>query len=189
MNKKIINIKTTSQSALINSLIIILIGFVVFYIDDNDFFDYRLTLGLALIICVFKCGYFTMVSYHKILEASLKNTAYYKFILFMSINIFVIIISFAIDYFCLIQIDPSCLKGINLHTSLPEKFFDCFYFSLLNFSFFGYGDIMPATIPAKTVLMIETLISYLSIIIVLSDFVSLKDSLAEAQKNKNQSND
>lgn len=184
MNKKIINLKSTSQSALINSLIITIVGFIVFYIDDRDFFDYRLTLGLAIAICILKCSYFIMVSYHKILEASVKNTAYYKFILFMSINIFVIIISFAIDYFCLIEIDPTCLKGINLHTSLPEKFFDCFYFSLLNFSFFGYGDIMPATIPSKTILMIETLISYLSIIIVLSDFVSLKDSLAEMNDKK-----
>ena len=54
----------------------------------------------------------------------------------------------------------------------------------LNFSFFGYGDILPATIPAKIVLMLEATMSFLTVILVLSDFISLKESIADYKKNR-----
>ena len=178
------NLKSTYVSVFIKSLIVIALGFFIFYIDDRDFFDFRLTIAITLFIAVVKCLYFIGISYQKILEVSLKNTAYYEFIIFMALNIFVFIVSFATDFFCLYQVDPRSIEGIKSGMTIPEKIFECFYFSVLNFSFFGYGDILPATIPAKIVLMLEAAISFLTIILVLSDFISLKDSIAEYKRNK-----
>lgn len=180
----IINIKLISGSTLVKSIIIILLGLGIFYVDDKDFFDYKLTIAIIMLISVLKCAYFIGVSYQKIIEVSIKNIAYHKFMSFMALNIFLIIISFTTDFFCLIQVDARSLKGFDPNFTLPEKIFECFYFSILNFSFFGYGDILPATIPAKIELMLETIISFLTVILVLSDFISLKESLAERIKKK-----
>ena len=181
---KLFSLRATYLSAFTKSLIVIILGFFIFYIDDHDYFDFRLTIAITLFISILKCAYFIGVSYHKILEVSLKNTAYYEFIIFMALNIFVIIVSFATDFFCLLQVDARSLEGIKPGMSVAAKIFECFYFSVLNFSFFGYGDILPATIPAKIVLMLEASMSFLTVILVLSDFISLKESIADYKKNK-----
>ena len=63
-------------------------------------------------------------------------------------------------------------------TTTPARmFFDCFFYSVLNFSFFGFGDIMPQTIPAKIVTLLEVILAFFTVIFLLSDFISLKDSL------------
>lgn len=181
---KLFSLKSTYLSALTKSIIVTALGFFIFYIDDHDFFDFRLTIAITLLISVIKCIYFIGVSYQKILEVSLKNTAYHEFIIFMALNIFVIIVSFATDFFCMLQVDHRSLEGIRTGMTIAEKIFECFYFSVLNFSFFGYGDILPATIPAKIVLMLEATMSFLTVILVLSDFISLKESIAEYKKGK-----
>jgi hypothetical protein len=56
-------------------------------------------------------------------------------------------------------------------------FFDCCFYSVLNFSFFGFGDIMPQTVPAKLVTLMEVVLAFFTVIFLLSDFISLKDSL------------
>jgi hypothetical protein len=56
-------------------------------------------------------------------------------------------------------------------------FFDCFFYSVLNFSFFGFGEILPQTIPAKIVTLLEVILAFFTVIFLLSDFISLKDSL------------
>jgi hypothetical protein len=53
------------------------------------------------------------------------------------------------------------------------------YFSTLNFTFFGYGDVTPQTIPAKLITMSEVLLAFVTVIFLLSDFISLKESLGK----------
>jgi hypothetical protein len=59
----------------------------------------------------------------------------------------------------------------------PRILFDCFFYSLLNFTFFGFGDITPQLIPAKLVTLMEVTLAFFTVIFLLSDFISLKDSL------------
>ena len=179
---QIFNLKSTTIGLFIKSFIIILIGLIIFYVDDRDFFNYHYTVAIIVGVSLLKCIYFVSVSYNKILEVSLKNTAYYDFILFMAMNISVIIISFSTDFFCLLQVDPRSITGIDVNWSLFEKGFNCFYFSALNFSFFGYSDILPVSISAKIIMLLETFLSFLAIILVMSDFISLKESIYERTK-------
>jgi hypothetical protein len=62
------------------------------------------------------------------------------------------------------------------------RLFECFFFSVLNFSFFGFGDVTPQTIQAKIVTMMEVILAFFTVIFLLSDFISLKDSLREDKK-------
>lgn len=178
-------LRSTSLTLLMNAASIVLFGSLFYYAATTQLVGYPY-LATAIVLCsFFKCLYFAGISYHKILEVSLKDTAYYEFILFMAMNIAVVIFSFAVDFFSLFQADHFCLKGIPPDSSLFESMFDCFYFSVLNFSFFGYGDIIPASIPAKIIMMFETLLSFMAVILVLSDFISLKNSIYERSKKKN----
>ena len=63
-----------------------------------------------------------------------------------------------------------------------EILFECFFFSVLNFSFFGFGDVTPQSIPAKIVTMMEVILAFFTVIFLLSDFISLKDSLRSEKK-------
>ncbi len=159
--------------------IIVFLGFIIFYIDDQDFFYSSVTLALINVISILKTAYFIQFSYKKIIEISISEIAYHTFLGFMLVNISMIMLSFAVDYLCVYQVDPKSFVGIDPKFSFPELAFEFWYFSVLNFSFFGYGMIMPTTIPSKIVVMLEVLISFLSIVFILSDFVSLKESLSK----------
>ena len=49
--------------------------------------------------------------------------------------------------------------------------------SRLNFLFFGYSDILPETVAAKIVTLSEIVLAFVTVIVMLSDFISLKESL------------
>jgi hypothetical protein len=69
----------------------------------------------------------------------------------MAINMTQMILSFALDFHLMYLIDPASLLGVAVDASQAEVLFDFFYLSTLNFSFFGYSEILPQTIPAKIV--------------------------------------
>ena len=168
-------------------LIIISFGIAVFYIDNAEFFNYKITLSLICILSLIKSIYFVSISYRKIIEASVKEIAYHSFMAFMMLNIAMIIFSFAVDFSCLNQVNPKSFVGIEPHLIFWEMQFEFWYFSVLNFSFFGYGQIMPLTISAKIIIIFEVIISFLTIVFILSDFISLKESIV-SRLNKTNSN-
>ena len=166
------------KNTIIKYLTVILLGFLVFYIDSLEFFDDLVTKFLILALVLFKSGYFFIQSFKKILEATKNNVAYHNFLIFMAINIALIVISFGVDFLCLYQVDETCFTGINPHLNFPRKTYELIYFSLLNFSNFGFGEIVPVSLFAKSIVTIEIIISFITIIFILSDFVSLKESFS-----------
>ncbi len=165
-------------------LLITLCGFALFWVDDQAFFNPLVTTFLIVVLSAIKSAYYVFFSYKKILEASKKEVMYHDFMLFMMINISMVIFSFGVDYFCLNQVDPANFVGIEKHLNIPELIFETWYFSVLNFSFFGYGQIMPTTIPGKLIIIMEVIMSFVTLVFILSDFLSLKDSIAEHLKKK-----
>jgi hypothetical protein len=158
---------------------IITLGVFIFLVDDAEFFNYKITLSLICFISLFKSIYFVSISYRKIIEASVREIAYHSFMAFMMLNIAMIIFSFAVDFSCLNQVNPKSFIGIEPNLNFWETQFEFWYFSVLNFSFFGYGQIMPLTISAKIIIIFEVIISFLTIVFILSDFISLKESITE----------
>ena len=75
------------------------------------------------------------------------------------------------------RVEQGSFSGFNAASDATRMFFDCFFYSVLNFSFFGFGDIMPQTIPARIVTLLEVVLAFFTVIFLLSDFISLKDSL------------
>ena len=117
---------------------VISMGFLIFYIDSLEFVDDMVTKMLILGLAVFKSFYFVFQSFKKIIEAAKEDVAYHNFLAFMAINISIIILSFGIDFLCLHHVDPSTFTGIPENLSFPRRTFELIYFSILNFSNFGF---------------------------------------------------
>lgn len=165
-------------------LLVTLLGFFLFIVDDQEFFNPLLTTSLIVILAALKSAYYVYFSYKKILEASRHEVMYHDFMLFMMVNISLVIFSFGLDYFCLNQVNPLNFVGIEKHLNTYELVFETWYFSVLNFSFFGYGQIMPTTIPGKLIIVMEVIMSFVTLVFILSDFLSLKESISEHLKKK-----
>jgi hypothetical protein len=124
-----------------------------------------------------KTGYYFFENLKHLQEATTTDLAYHKFVVLLAYNMAQITISFALDFYCLVRIDRESLNGIDPHLAGGELLFECFYFSVLNFSFFGYGDITPAHIPGKVIMLLEVVTAFSTVIFLLSDFVSMKESM------------
>jgi len=124
-----------------------------------------------------KTVFFFVENLQHILMATRDNMPYHRVLGLMGVNMSQITLAFALDFWCLETAEPASFSAIDPAWSQGEQLFEFFFFSVLNFSFFGFGDVTPQTIPAKLVTMMEVLLAFFTVIFLLSDFVSLKDSL------------
>ena len=130
----------------------------------------------VVVLAVIKTGFLIENLQHMPL-ATAQEIPYHRFLALMGVNMAQITLAFAIDFWLLESAERGSLSGFDDSTTPARMFFDCFFYSVLNFSFFGFGDIMPQTIPAKIVTLLEVILAFFTVIFLLSDFISLKDSL------------
>ncbi len=132
---------------------------------------------LVAAIAVAKAAYFLLENLQHILLATAHEIPYHRFLGLMGVNMAQITLSFALDFWLLEVAEPGSFSGFPPGVSPGAAFFDCCFYSVLNFSFFGFGDILPQTPPAKIVTLLEVVLAFFTVIFLLSDFISLKDSL------------
>lgn len=129
-----------------------------------------------------KTVYYFWESLFHLVQAAAHDQPYHRFLVLMAYNMAQVATSFAIDFYCLRCIDAGNFSGMDPNLSGAELMFECLYFSVLNFSFFGYGDITPAHVPAKIVMLLEVITAFSTVIFLLSDFVSMKDSMRNSHR-------
>lgn len=132
---------------------------------------------MVVIFAAFKTAYYFGESLWYLIDAAASDLAYHRFLLLMAYNMAEVTFSFSLDFFCLQQLNNESFTGLDASRGNAELLFNCFYFSVLNFSFFGYGDIMPVHVPAKIVMLLEVITAFSTVIFLISDFVSMKDSM------------
>jgi hypothetical protein len=132
--------------------------------------------GVVLVAAAKTLYYFAETLWH-LVQATASDLPYHRFLMLMAYNMAEVTFSFAVDFYCLQQLDRESFSGMDPSLRGAELMFECFYFSVLNFSFFGYGDITPAHIPAKIVMLMEVITAFSTVIFLLSDFVSMKESM------------
>ncbi|MEK6258192.1 MAG: ion channel [Planctomycetota bacterium] len=132
---------------------------------------------LVAVVAAGKTGFFFVEDLQQILLATVKDIPYHRFMALMLVNMVQIILSFGLDFWCLMTAESGSLSAFNPAFTPTELMFECLYYSFLNFTYFGFGDSTPQTIPAKLVTMMELLLAFFTVIFLLSDFISLKDSL------------
>jgi len=140
--------------------------------------DFRVALSAIVAAwAACKTAYYFAETLRHLIDATATDQAYHAFLLLIAYNMAQITLSYAIDFYCLYLIDPGNISGIDSSLGGAALMFECFYFSVLNFSFFGYGDIIPARIPGKIVMLLEVVTAFSTVIFLLSDFVSMKESM------------
>ncbi len=137
------------------------------------------TAWIIVAVSWFKTAFFGIENLQQLLSASRQNLAYHRFMVLMFVNMTQIILSFGLDFHCLHTLQAGCFSSIPAQFSQGELVFEFIYFSSLNFTFFGYGDVTPQTIPAKLLTLTEIFLAFVTVIFLLSDFISLKESLRE----------
>lgn len=156
---------------------IVLIAAMLQTVIANRWIDPKSFCVLVMVVTAAKTSFFFMEDLQQILQATARDIPYHRFMALMLVNMAQIILSFGLDYWCLMTAEPRSLSEFNPDFTRAELIFECLYYSFLNFTYFGYGDITPQTIPAKVVTMMELLLAFFTVIFLLSDFISLKDSL------------
>jgi hypothetical protein len=131
---------------------------------------------LVILGCWVKTALFGGENMKQLYHAAKCNLAHHRFLLLMGVNMSQMILSFAFDFHLLYSINNRCFTGVSEVGTL-EALFNFFYLSTLNFSFFGYSDILPQTVAAKVVNLTEIVLAFVTVIFLLSDFISLKESL------------
>ena len=172
------------QRNLLEFLAILFLGEAVVIVENSNWFSNNTLYILIVLICWTKTTWFVYETSHDLARATLQNMPYHTFLKVMGINMAQIVVSFAVDYYALLKVEGTCFNEINPNFTEPELLFECLYFSILNFSYFGYGDITPANIPAKLVSLTEIILGFMTVIFILSDFITLKESMSNDRNNK-----
>lgn len=173
-----------SRKIVVKYLIVMMLALIVFIINANEHVNTKISITFIVLFALVKAMVFMFESLQKVIEVSKNDTPYYQFLLFLGLNIALIILSFSIDYYCLYKALPTSFSGVQHNESSLYIFIDFIYLSIMAFTNFGYGNIIAMTMVAKFILTIELLISYAFIIFILSDFISLKESLANRNSKK-----
>lgn len=132
---------------------------------------------LVVLTCWAKTALFGAENLRQLLEAAKTNLSHHRFMLLMGINMSQMILAFTFDFHLLQRINGASFSGVKPNIGDAEALFNFFYLSTLNFSFFGYSDILPQTVPAKLLNLTEIALAFVTVIFMLSDFISLKESL------------
>ena len=145
-------------------------------------------LPVVILVSLAKTAFFGFENIRQLFEATRRNLPYHHFMMLMLVNMTQIILSFGLDFHCL-HIGNAASFSVDLASaSLFETVFEFVYYSTLNFTFFGYGDVTPQTMPAKFITMTEILLAFITVIFLLSDFISLKESIGKPGSGKSRDN-
>lgn len=161
-------------------------GFIVMAAFLLEYFLVKSTLTFhyiyfaILFLLLLKIGYIITQSFKSIVGIVRKGTAYHIYLLFIAVNAILIITSFGSDYFALQLIEPKAFEGMKGITNEFEIFFKMFYLSLLLFTNLGVADIVPATTHAEILVMAEGIVAFVSLIFMLSDYTTLKESFGDS---------
>ncbi|MEI1278169.1 ion transporter [Leptospira venezuelensis] len=167
----------------IEYILILSLGISLIYLDEIEFSGLEIKY-LILILAGFKSCYFFIKGFRRISEFSNLDLKYYEFLVFIAFNISVIVLSFGFDFLCVYKMDISSFSGIPQNLDYPALFFKFFYFSLMIFTNIGIIKIIPESTEAEILVIFEAILSFITIIFILSDFISLKESLTGSSFKK-----
>jgi hypothetical protein len=147
------------------------------WLIDIKFAPPRQLTALIFAIAVAKTLFFGLENVRQLREACESDVPYHRFLALMVVNFWQIIVAFGLDFHALAQLDADGFAGVRTDLEGAALVFEFFYFSALNFMFFGFGDITPQTFAPKVLTLTEITLAFVTVIFVLSDFIGLKESL------------
>lgn len=147
----------SSKYVLLVMLIATAIG--LYIIPNLNATTYALIILVALVLI--KIGFIIALSFNQIMKIIGETHLLSHVLVLFGFLIVLIVFSFAIDYTALHFIDSAHFKINNSSGNNGLlAFFDMSYFSLITFSSVGYGDIVPITVTAKSLVALEVALRF-----------------------------
>lgn len=152
------------KGTIVQHLGIIFLGAVIFYLDWKVVDNATWVKMLLLCMSVSKAGYFISHNFIRLMEAIRTNAGYDSVMIAIAASIALIIFSFGNDFACLQEVAPRSFAGIHEGYPLSARYFEYLYFSVTTFATVGIGDIYPASLTAKLLVMLEVLLVFAMVV-------------------------
>ncbi len=156
---------------------LITVGVLLYLLLINVFSHHQQAVLMTVFVLLFaivKVGYFLLFTLNR-LEQHLRHNAFsfYRCLSSFATIIILLILSFSLDYVCLSDCNVQAFEGIEESSSLIYRFLEFNYFSVVTFATIGFGDIVPVSLGAKLLVMLEITTSFFMVVFILSNFYNL----------------
>lgn len=158
---------------------VILGGLLIFLLDFYEVANETTREALLLPIAGFKSAYFLWFLLTRLRNTAGEDFYFHHFARFITLSVFLVVLSFALDYYCLFRIDPDAFHSVAARENTGESFFTFFYFSVSTFTTAGFGDIVPNNLMARGFVTMQLCIGWLSTILVIGNVAYLRESAAQ----------
>ncbi len=159
-------------------VVVLLAGTMIFLADFYEFqnpFFRELVLSL---ISLAKSIWFIQFVVRRVRVSTQEQFFFHEFAAFIGISVLLFVLSFAIDFYCLYQINPDAFLGLPATPDLLDDFITFFYFSVTNFTTAGLGDIVPNAKSARIFVASELILSFFFTIFVIANLALLRESFS-----------
>ena len=156
--------------------VVIVAGIIIFLLDHYGLSNDMLNEIILFVVNVIKSGYFIYFVFVRIKESVHKDFYFDEFISFIGLSIVLIIISFAIDFYCLYQIDANSFFGVQHGGNMARDWVTFFYFSISAFTTAGFGDVHPVSSVAQVFVSMELMVAFFFSILVITNVLELRKS-------------
>jgi len=161
------------QHALLLSL-----GLALYLLDKHEGLPPDVITGLLLAAAAGKTGYFLLHNFRAL--AALRDT-FQQFLLLVSLNLGMVALSFALDFYCLYRVNGQAFAGLR-PGSEPEVFGQLFYHSVGTLISNSGGTVTAAAGPTQVLLLLEKIAGFVSTVFVISNAANYLGPLPQAGK-------
>lgn len=168
-------LKQMRPALLLVVIVVLVYVYLMQFVDHKQSWIPYFVIFLALV----KTTYFTFFTFSQVNKSIKQCHSFGQLLWVFGLVVLLIIFSYAADYACLVAANTSSFWGIKPLSSFNyvEYLFETFYFSVVTFAAIGYGDIVPVTIPAKILVMMEIGQSFVMIVFGLSNINNIRTAI------------
>lgn len=145
--------------------LLLLLGLALYLLDKHEGLPPDVITGLLLAAAAGKTGYFLLHNFRAL--AALRET-FQQFILLVSLNLGMIALSFALDFYCLYRVNDHAFAGLRPGSEL-EIFGQLFYYSVGTLISNSGGSVAAAAGPTQVLLLLEKISGFVSTAFVISN--------------------
>ncbi|WP_242928793.1 ion channel [Pontibacter vulgaris] len=170
--KQLFHVKTAYKF-----LLIVVFGILIFLAARLEVSNAGVVEAVLFLYSTFKSYLYFKQLFNRVKETANSEFHYLEIFKFIALNTLLFIISYAIDYICLYEIDSSSFAGISQQGMFVSRLITFFYFSVATFSTAGYGDITPSSTTAQLLTSAEMLLAWGLTILVVANFSHIRESI------------